>query len=78
MGRALDVSYAETDMIAKAIPFDLHMTIAKALDTNPELAKMYEENPKANKFSIWRRLLRVCLVMRLPMLPVWLFPKTHR
>lgn len=49
VGRALDVSYAETDMIAKAIPFDLHMTIAKALDTNPELAKMYEENPKAKQ-----------------------------
>ncbi len=49
VGRALDVSYAETDMIAKAIPFDLHMTIEKALDTNPELKKMYEENPKAKQ-----------------------------
>ncbi|MDD6880276.1 MAG: DNA polymerase III subunit alpha [Firmicutes bacterium] len=49
VGRALDVSYAETDMIAKAIPFDLGMTIDKALETNPELKAMYEENPKARE-----------------------------
>lgn len=49
VGRALDVSYAETDMIAKAIPFDLGMTIDKALETNPELKVMYEENPKARE-----------------------------
>lgn len=57
VGRALDVSYAETDMIAKAIPFDLHMTISKALDTNPELAKMYEENPKAKQVLDMARAL---------------------
>ena len=49
VGRALDVSYAETDAIAKAIPFDLGMTIQKALDTNPEFKAMYEENPKARQ-----------------------------
>lgn len=49
VGRALDVSYAETDLIAKAIPFDLGMTIQKALETNPELKAMYEENPKAKQ-----------------------------
>ena len=49
VGRALDVSYAETDMIAKAIPFDLGMTIDKALETNPELKVMYEENPKSRE-----------------------------
>ena len=42
VGRALNVSYAETDAIAKAIPFDLHMTIDKALETNPELLARYE------------------------------------
>ncbi len=49
VGRALDVSYAETDAIAKAIPFDLGMTIDKALKTSPELASMYEENPRARQ-----------------------------
>lgn len=57
VGRALDVSYAETDLIAKAIPFDLHMTISKALETNPELAKMYEENPKAKQVLDMARAL---------------------
>lgn len=57
VGRALDVSYAETDAIAKAIPFDLHMTISKALETNPELAKMYEENPKAKQVLDMARAL---------------------
>lgn len=57
VGRALDVSYAETDMIAKAIPFDLHMTISKALDTNPELAEMYRENPKAKQVLDMARAL---------------------
>ena len=42
VGRALMVSYADTDAIAKAIPFDLHMTIDKALETNPELKARYE------------------------------------
>lgn len=43
VGRALMVSYADTDAIAKAIPFDLHMTIDKALETNPELLERYEK-----------------------------------
>jgi len=42
VGRALSVSYSDTDAIAKAIPFDLHMTIDKALETNPELLERYE------------------------------------
>lgn len=45
VGRALDVSYAETDVIAKAIPFDLKMTIEKAIELNPELKEMYETKP---------------------------------
>ncbi|MBQ9961125.1 MAG: DNA polymerase III subunit alpha [Firmicutes bacterium] len=57
VGRALDVSYAETDAIAKAIPFDLNMTIQKALDTNPELKAMYEEDPKARQVLDMARAL---------------------
>lgn len=44
VGRALDVSYAETDAIAKAIPFDLKMTIEKALETSSELREMYDSS----------------------------------
>lgn len=49
VGRALDVSYAETDAIAKAIPFDLKMTIEKALEVSPELKEMYESSETVRK-----------------------------
>lgn len=44
VGRALDVSYAETDKIATAIPNMLGITIDKALELNPELKTKYEED----------------------------------
>ncbi|MBP3284468.1 MAG: DNA polymerase III subunit alpha [Clostridia bacterium] len=42
VGRVLDVSYAKTDLVAKAIPFELNITIEKALKMNPDLREMYE------------------------------------
>ena len=42
VARALDVSYAETDKLAKMIPYSLGITISKALDTSPELRHEYE------------------------------------
>lgn len=42
VGRVLDISYNDTDAIAKMIPFDLKMTIAKALKLNPELKAKYD------------------------------------
>ncbi len=49
VARALDVSYAEADAIAKAIPFDLHMTIAKAIEMNPALKEKYENDQITRK-----------------------------
>ncbi len=49
VGRVLDVSYADTDAIAKMIPFDLRMTIEKALDTNPELKAKYDTDATARE-----------------------------
>ncbi len=49
VGRALNMSYADTDKIAKAIPFDLKMTIDRALEMNPELKAAYENNPAVAK-----------------------------
>lgn len=46
VGRAMNMSYNEVDVIAKAIPFDLKMTIDKALDWNPELKAMYDEDQR--------------------------------
>lgn len=49
VGRALNLSYAEADRVAKAIPFDLKMTIDKALSMNPELKAMYESDARIAK-----------------------------
>jgi len=46
VGRALGISYSEVDAIAKAIPFQIGMTIEKALQINPELNSKYEQDPK--------------------------------
>ncbi len=48
VGRVLDVPYAKCDMIAKMIPFDLGMTLDKALAANPELKKLYETDAETN------------------------------
>ena len=45
VARALDATYAEGDEIAKAIPNELGITIAKALEVNPDLRKRYETEP---------------------------------
>ncbi len=44
VGRVLGIGYAEVDKIAKEIPFAIGMTIDKALEVNPNLKKMYEED----------------------------------
>ncbi|WP_302736054.1 DNA polymerase III subunit alpha [uncultured Desulfovibrio sp.] len=44
VGRALGMTFAETDRIAKLVPDDLKMTIKKALDLEPDLRKLYEED----------------------------------
>ncbi len=49
VGRALDIPYSEVDAIAKKIPFDLKMTIEKALESSAELRRDYEQNPRVQK-----------------------------
>lgn len=46
VGRALDIPYAEIDKVAKLVPFDLKMTISKALDISTELHALYENDPQ--------------------------------
>ena len=57
VGRALNLSYAETDAVAKAIPFALNMTIDKALDMNPELRDKYENDEAVRKVIDMSRAL---------------------
>ena len=40
VGRALGMSYSDVDVVARAVPNDLHMTLEKAM--NGELGKLYE------------------------------------
>lgn len=43
VGRVLGMSYQDTDVIAKMVPFDPGMTLEKAMRLNPELHRAYEE-----------------------------------
>ncbi len=42
VGRVMGLSYGECDRLAKMIPFDLKMTLEKALKQSPELKEAYE------------------------------------
>ncbi|MCQ2436699.1 MAG: DNA polymerase III subunit alpha, partial [Clostridia bacterium] len=47
VGRALGMSYADTDAVARAVPTDLHMTLERAMEGH--LGRMYEENADVRK-----------------------------
>ncbi|MBI3871588.1 MAG: DNA polymerase III subunit alpha [candidate division Zixibacteria bacterium] len=48
VGRVLGMSYAEVDRIAKIIPFEIDMTLEKALRLKPELKQMAQEDPRVS------------------------------
>ena len=57
VGRALDMSYADVDRIAKQIPAALDMTLDKALAENPVLKDMASKEPKVKELlDMGRRL----------------------
>lgn len=52
VGRALGYAYSFCDQVSKLIPFGaqgFQMTIAKALDLEPDLKKLYQTNPQARR-----------------------------
>lgn len=52
VGRALGYAYSFCDQVSKLIPFGaqgFQMTIAKALDLEPELKTLYQKNPQARR-----------------------------
>lgn len=51
VGRAIDMSYAKVDFIAKQVPQMLNITIDKALDISDSFKKIYEEEEES-KFLI--------------------------
>ena len=44
VARVLNIPYSKADMISKNVPMEMHMTLDKALEMNPELKKMYDED----------------------------------
>ena len=57
VGRSLDYPYAFCDMVSKMIPKDLGITINKALDMNPDLKKLYNQDDKAKRLIDMSRKL---------------------
>ena len=49
VGRALNFTYAETDVVAKLVPNTLHITLDEALKTSPQLKSMYDEDERVKK-----------------------------
>ncbi|MFH1732852.1 MAG: DNA polymerase III subunit alpha [Planctomycetota bacterium] len=57
VGRVMAMPLAEVDAIAKKIPAVLHMTIDKALGEEPDLQKLYENDPQVHElFDIARKV----------------------
>ncbi len=46
VGRALNFSYAETDVVAKQVPSTPHITLKEAIDTSPKLKEMYQNDER--------------------------------
>ena len=57
VGRALDMSYAECDTVAKNIPRALDMTLDSALKISKELREMYEDSPQVKRLIDTARAL---------------------
>ncbi|MGK2964375.1 MAG: DNA polymerase III subunit alpha [Tepidiformaceae bacterium] len=49
VGRALGLTYAETDRVARLIPNALHITLADALTQAPELKEAVEADPRVRR-----------------------------
>ena len=49
VGRVLGMSYQEVDVVAKAIPMELGMTLNKAINISPQLHHLYEEDPRVKR-----------------------------
>lgn len=57
VARALDISLKDSDRIAKLIPGDLHMTLSKAWDDEPDLRELIQSDARFKKlYDISRRL----------------------
>ncbi len=49
VGRALNFTYAETDIVAKLVPNTPHITLHDALEVSPRLKEMYDGDDRVHK-----------------------------
>ena len=49
VGRALNFTYAETDVVAKLVPTTLHITLKEALEVSPQLKEKYDTDERVKK-----------------------------
>ena len=49
VGRALNFSYAETDVVAKLVPATPHITLKEALEVSPKLKEMYDGDERVRQ-----------------------------
>ena len=49
VGRALNFTYAETDVVAKLVPNTPHITLKEALEVSPRLKEMYDGDDRVKK-----------------------------
>lgn len=57
VGRALNISYADTDRVAKLIPNELGITIDKALEISTELKALYDSDERVKELIDTSRAL---------------------
>ncbi len=57
VGRVMDLPYQLCDSLAKMVPWELNITLDKALEKNPELRKLYQEDEQVKYLiNMCRRL----------------------
>ena len=49
VGRAMAIPYATTDIVAKMVPMELHMTLDKALEVSADLKNRYDTDPQIHE-----------------------------
>ena len=57
VGRVMDMSYQQVDSIAKMVPFELNMTLERALKLNAELRSAYENDESIHRLIEMARKL---------------------
>ena len=49
VARVMEIPLSEADRIAKMVPFDMKMTLDRAIEVNPELKKAYDTDPQVRQ-----------------------------